>query len=509
MGAGNVAQAFTYWTSLDDRSFRVLCRMALVSLDNGNPPKYFAGRDDLAAALGKSLPPKPEDTDLTPEAETARKVRASVYEIVRKAVAKLVKEGAIVSSGDARFRNRAEYSLHLTPQRQPQQNVAPVTNESLPQQTQQSVAPMPQQIVAPMPQRSVATDPTDRCPLGVEEPLEEPLIGIQLGSNIAEAVESPAVSETQEEILIDLPEVKAPQSKAAQAKQLADDFNDWYAVYPKHTARKLAETNYEKARKKGATAEELLSGARRYAAERKGQDPHFTAGPAPWLNQERWTDDPTHTGEIDVDAILGKDYWTPGTPPEGLDVAEEIAWKKQQRAERNAERLEEARAKQAARGPWDPAFHATPSVPPQYAWANSPDYNVRPDHGDRALAKGAALMAAYDARHGEAEFNEWFEAYPRQEGLADAQYAYTDARKAATAEQLLAGAQRYAADPNRDPQFTKLPAKWLAGKGWQDSPLPLRRTGTSEDRMRANLQVLDGWSPGPRVDVFEQKALGQ
>ncbi|WP_269997219.1 hypothetical protein [Arthrobacter sp. B2a2-09] len=330
-----------------------------MSLDNGNPPKYFAGRDDLAAALGKSLPPKPEDSDLSPEAEAARKVRASVYEIVRKAVAKLVKEGAIVSSGDARFRNRAEYSLHLTPQRQPQQNVAPVPNESLPQQTQQFIAPMAQQNVAPMPQRSVATGPTDRCPLGVEEPLEEPLIGIQRGSNIAEAFESPAANEPQEEILIDLPEVKAPLSKSALEKQMTEDFEAWYAIYPKHEGKKPARTAYAKARKNGATVEELISGAQRFAAKRKGQDPQFTAGPAPWLNQERWTDEPTHAG---------------ATP----------------------------------QGPWDPGFHTNPHVLPQYAFANQ--------HLGR---------------------------------------------------------------------------------------------NSSEKRMIANLEVLEGWSPGPKADAFEQKALNQ
>lgn len=50
-------------------------------------------------------------------------------------------------------------------------------------------------------------------------------------------------------------------------------------------------------------------------------------------------------GEIDVEAILGRDVWSPGTPPEGLDVAEEIEWKKQQRAAHKAERLEEAKRK--------------------------------------------------------------------------------------------------------------------------------------------------------------------
>jgi hypothetical protein len=50
-------------------------------------------------------------------------------------------------------------------------------------------------------------------------------------------------------------------------------------------------------------------------------------------------------GEIDVDAILGRDVWTPGTPPTGLSVAEEIEWKKQQRTAHQAERLEEAKKK--------------------------------------------------------------------------------------------------------------------------------------------------------------------
>jgi hypothetical protein len=207
----------------------------------------------------------------------------------------------------------------------------------------------------------------------------------------------------QGKMLIDIPaEKEPPLSKAALAKQLAEDFNDWYAIYPKHVGRGAAVNSYTKARKNGATTEELIAGARRYAAERKGQDPQFTAAPATWLNQERWTDDPDHTGELDVDAILGKDYWTPGTPPEGLDVAEEIAWKKDQRAAHNAERLAEAKAKNAAKqlSPWDPAYHRQGkpttgdkmrntiqngyrlqaqhdlangvTIPRQYAWCNPP-----------------------------------------------------------------------------------------------------------------------------------------
>jgi hypothetical protein len=163
----------------------------------------------------------------------------------------------------------------------------------------------------------------------------------------------------QGEIDIDLPDKKPPLSKAARDKQLAEDFDDWYAIYPKHVGRGAAVNSYTKARKNGATVEELTAGARRYAAERKGKDPQFTKAPASWLNQECWTDEPDHTGEIDVDAILGKDYWTPGTPPAGLSVSEEIGWKKEQRAAHNAERLAQAKATTAAAklGPWDPAYH--------------------------------------------------------------------------------------------------------------------------------------------------------
>lgn len=54
-------------------------------------------------------------------------------------------------------------------------------------------------------------------------------------------------------------------------------------------------------------------------------------------------------GEIDVDAILGRDVWTPGTPPAGLDINGEIEWKKQQRTAHKADRMAEAKAKLGAR----------------------------------------------------------------------------------------------------------------------------------------------------------------
>jgi hypothetical protein len=181
--------------------------------------------------------------------------------------------------------------------------------------------------------------------------------------SVAEA-DAHASEQKQGQIEMDLPAEQPPLSKAALAKQIAEDFQDWYAIYPKHVGRGAAVNAYARARKNGATAEDLTAGATRYVKERKGEDPKFTKSPAAWLNQECWTDDPDYVSELDVEGILGKDYWTPGTPPEGLTVAEEIAWKKEQRAAHNIERLAEAKAKAAPGwklgidlGPWDTAFH--------------------------------------------------------------------------------------------------------------------------------------------------------
>jgi hypothetical protein len=218
--------------------------------------------------------------------------------------------------------------------------------------------------------------------------------------NHPQSVAQADAHEEQGEIDLDLPAKKPPLSKAALEKQWAEEFIEWYEAYPKRVGRGAATGAFLKARKNGATLEDLMAGARRYAAERKGEDPKFTAHPVTWLNQERWADDPTHMGEIDVGVILGKDYWTPGTPPEGLSVSEEIGWKKEQRALHNAERLAEAKAKAAARplSPWDPAYHQggkpttsqkmqntmaagirlqaladARNVPRQYAWCNTPN----------------------------------------------------------------------------------------------------------------------------------------
>jgi len=78
-------------------------------------------------------------------------------------------------------------------------------------------------------------------------------------------------------------------------------------------------------------------------------------------------------------------------------------------------------------------------------------------------------------------FDEWYAIYPRKESKGPARTAYAKAKKKAGTEALIAGAERYRDDPNREQQFTKMPATWLNSECWDDGPLPAR--GSQPARM--------------------------
>jgi hypothetical protein len=72
-------------------------------------------------------------------------------------------------------------------------------------------------------------------------------------------------------------------------------------------------------------------------------------------------------------------------------------------------------------------------------------------------------------------FEEFYRQYPRHEGKRDAVKVWLRVTKSeVTNDDLIAGAMRYAADPNRDPTFTKHCATWLNKGCWSDGPLPPR-----------------------------------
>ena len=78
-------------------------------------------------------------------------------------------------------------------------------------------------------------------------------------------------------------------------------------------------------------------------------------------------------------------------------------------------------------------------------------------------------------------FDRFWSVYPRKAGKQDAQRSFERALKVATLDEILAGAQKYADDPNRVAQFTAHPSTWLNQGRWSDDPLPRR---TAEDARR-------------------------
>lgn len=84
------------------------------------------------------------------------------------------------------------------------------------------------------------------------------------------------------------------RSRAAEPSPTADDaFDAFWSTYPRHVAKAAARKAWAKALKNGADPELIILGARRYATNprRAADDIRYTAHPATWLNQERWTDE--------------------------------------------------------------------------------------------------------------------------------------------------------------------------------------------------------------------------
>lgn len=77
-------------------------------------------------------------------------------------------------------------------------------------------------------------------------------------------------------------------------------------------------------------------------------------------------------------------------------------------------------------------------------------------------------------------FKDFWEVYPRRVGKGAALKAFAKALKDAEADLIIAGAKRYADDPNRSPAFTAHPSTWLNAMRWDDDPLPERPKSAEE-----------------------------
>lgn len=79
-------------------------------------------------------------------------------------------------------------------------------------------------------------------------------------------------------------------------------------------------------------------------------------------------------------------------------------------------------------------------------------------------------------------FDEFWAIYPRKVGKDKARTAYTTATKRTDEDTIIAGATRLAQDPNLpEKTFIPHPTTWLTRGGWDDEPLPSRRSSQNID----------------------------
>jgi DNA-binding transcriptional regulator YhcF (GntR family) len=83
-------------------------------------------------------------------------------------------------------------------------------------------------------------------------------------------------------------------------------------------------------------------------------------------------------------------------------------------------------------------------------------------------------------------FEVFWKIYPRKTAKATARKAWA---KVEDPQSAIAGAERYANDPNRVDQFTAHAATWLNGERWLDDPLPERKLSPEEIKAREILEA--------------------
>lgn len=124
---------------------------------------------------------------------------------------------------------------------------------------------------------------------------------------------------------------------------------------------------------------------------------------------------------------------------------------------------------------------------------NPPDKAQMPEARDQRPGSGFTNPRAQRASAKELGFDDWYAAYPKHEDRGHAEQAFVKARKIASLEELIAGAQRYVAtvDRRENGRFIALPATWLNGQRWRDETAGAANGSLSERRKPQSAPPID------------------
>ena len=99
-----------------------------------------------------------------------------------------------------------------------------------------------------------------------------------------------------QELAIATPKAPMKAKKSKKRNDYPDDFEEFWRTYPRREDKKKAFTVWQKALKGGATADEIIAGAVRYAKYRAGEPEQYTKHPATWLNGDCWENEYSTAG---------------------------------------------------------------------------------------------------------------------------------------------------------------------------------------------------------------------
>jgi hypothetical protein len=86
-------------------------------------------------------------------------------------------------------------------------------------------------------------------------------------------------------------------------------------------------------------------------------------------------------------------------------------------------------------------------------------------------------------------FDKFWSVYPKKDDKPLALRSFTKALDRTTLDVIIAGAERYRDDPNREAGFTKNPSTWLNADAWANGPLPSTRKMSNSERNIQNLRA--------------------
>lgn len=119
-------------------------------------------------------------------------------------------------------------------------------------------------------------------------------------------------------------------------------------------------------------------------------------------------------------------------------------------------------------------------------WAESSGFNLEPNDSD-SVSTANGFGSKSDARTSliridviTSAFDEFYRVYPRHVGKEAARKAFIAAARSTDPAVIVAGARRFAADPNLpERHFIPHPSTWLSRGSWDDEPLPPRVTSAA------------------------------